>query len=79
MTQTAAFAAGGYRYIPGPFQYSGGVVAEPGFELERVRFRRPVPIEEGFRAIEAHLNARGRPLAAFCACEMRSPAPFTEP
>ena len=79
MTGTAVFAPGGYRYIPGPFQYSGGGVAEPGFELERVRFRRPVPIEEGFRAIEAHLSARGRPLTAFCACEMRSPAPFTEP
>ena len=27
---TAPFPAGGYRYIPGPFQYSGGVAAEPG-------------------------------------------------
>ena len=28
--------------------------------------------------IEAHLGALGRPVAALCACELRSPAPFTE-
>jgi hypothetical protein len=37
-----------------------------------------VPLAEGFRAVEAHLTALGRPLVAFCACELRSPAPFTE-
>jgi hypothetical protein len=65
--------------VRGPFQYSGGVAAEPGFAIERVRFARPVPIEEGFRRIEAHLTEIGRPFTAFCACELRSPAPFTEP
>lgn len=75
---TVTFAAGGYRYIPGVFQYSGGVAAEPGFQIERVRFRRPLPIAAGFAAIEAHLRSLGRPLTAFCACELRSPAPFTE-
>ncbi len=62
----------------GPFQYSGGAVAEPGFAIERVRFRRPVPLTDGFRAIEAYLEAVGRPFTSFCACELRSPAPFTE-
>ncbi|MEQ9640401.1 MAG: hypothetical protein RIM84_10305 [Alphaproteobacteria bacterium] len=28
--------------------------------------------------IEAHLAARGRPTTAFCACELRSPAPFDD-
>jgi hypothetical protein len=37
-----------------------------------------VPLAEGFRAIEAHLAAIARPLGALCACELRSPAPFTE-
>lgn len=78
MTETAIFEPGGYRFIPGVFQYSGGVAAEPGFAVERARFKRPVPLEEGFAAIEAHLGARGRPPNAFCACELRSPAPFTE-
>lgn len=78
MMETANFEAGGYRYIRGPFQYSGGAAAAPGFAIERARFRRPVPIAEGFAAIEAHLAALGRPPTALCACELRSPAPFTE-
>ncbi len=78
MAETAVFEAGGYRYVRGPFQYSGGVAAEPGFAIERVRFQRPLPIADGFAAIEDYLNARDRPLTAFCACELRSPAPFTE-
>ena len=78
MSATNVFAAGGYRYIPAVFQYSGGVAAEPGFEIERVRFVRPVPLEEAFQRIETHLRSIGRPLTAFCQCELRSPAPFTE-
>lgn len=78
MAETAIFEPGGYRYVRGPFQYSGGAAAEPGFAIERVRFARPVALEEGFRRIEAHLDAVGRPYTSFCACELRSPAPFTE-
>jgi hypothetical protein len=68
----------GYRYIPGPFQYSAGVAARPGHTIERVRFANPVPLVEGFGRIEACLRAAGLPLTAFCACELRSPAPFTD-
>jgi hypothetical protein len=75
---TAQFAAGGYRYIPAVFQYSGGVAAEPGFEIVRVRFREAVALSRGFARIEATIRDAGRPLTAFCACELRSPAPFTE-
>jgi hypothetical protein len=75
---TKVFAAGGYRYIPAVFQYSGGVAAKPGFAIERVRFQRPVPLAEGFRRIESVLAEAKRPLTSFCACELRSPAPFTE-
>lgn len=77
MAEIVAFAPGGYRFVRGPFQYSMGVAAEPGFEIERVRFRNPVPLDESFRAIETYLESLVRPLAAFCACELRSPAPFT--
>lgn len=78
MSEVIVFPEGGYRYIKAVFQYSGGVAAESGFEIERARFTHPLPLAEGFAAAEAHLNAIGRPLAAFCACELRSPAPFTE-
>src|SRR5689334_8839506 len=75
---TEVFAAGGYRYIPAVFQYSGGVAAQSGFEIVRVRFHQPIPLAVGFARIEEIIRAAGRPLAAFCACELRSPAPFTE-
>ncbi|HMK81284.1 MAG TPA: hypothetical protein VK438_16630 [Xanthobacteraceae bacterium] len=75
---TATFAPGGYRYIPAVFQYSGGVAAERGFEIVRVRFHRPVPLATGFDRIAEAIRAAGRPLTAFCACELRSGAPFTE-
>src|SRR5262249_36636330 len=67
-----------YRYLPGPFQYSGGVAALPGHRIERLRFLEPIPLEAGFAHIEQHLRERGLPLTAFCACELRSPAPFTD-
>lgn len=78
MSGVQTFTAGGYRYIPGVFQYSSGVAAEPGFEIERARFVRPVPLADGFRAVEDHMRALGRPLTAFAACELRTPKPFTE-
>jgi hypothetical protein len=75
---TQVFAAGGYRFIPAVFQYSGGVAAEPGFQIERIVFREPLPLALGFQRAEALIAARGRPLAAFCACELRSPLPVTD-
>lgn len=78
MTTAVRFSDGGYRYVPGVFQYSAGVAAEPGFELIHARLRRPLPLAQGFDLISAHLESLGRPLTAFCACELRSPAPFTE-
>lgn len=78
MADVIVFEPGGYRYIKGVFQYSGGVAAEPGFAIERARLARPLPLAEGFAAVEAHLSALGRPTTAFCACELRSPEPFSE-
>ncbi len=74
----AVFTPGGYRFIPAVFQYSGGVAAEPGFQIERVAFREPLPLALGFERAEALMAARGRPPTAFCACELRSPLPFDD-
>lgn len=79
MPEVLANETAGYRFIKGVFQYSAGVAALPGYQIHRVRFARPLPMADGFLAIESYLKAQGRPLAAFCACELRSPAPFTEP
>ena len=61
MSNVIVFREGGYRYIKAVFQYSSGVAAEPGFEIERLRLLAPL----------------GRPSTAFAACELRSAKPFT--
>jgi hypothetical protein len=78
MAEVLSFRDGAYRFIRGVFQYSAGVAAEPGFEIERVRFVRPLPLSEGFDAVRARVESLGRPVTAFCACELRSPAPVSE-
>ncbi|MGU9980386.1 hypothetical protein ACJ4V0_10120 [Phreatobacter sp. HK31-P] len=77
MTSTD-FAAGNYRYVPSVFQYSAGAAAMPGYHVQRVMFRQPVPLKQGFERIAAIIQGAGRPLTSFCACELRSPAPFDD-
>jgi hypothetical protein len=71
------FAGGGYAFLEGVFPYSQGVVALPGYTLERARFARHMPLDEGFRRIAAFLAARGLARTALCAAELRSPRPFS--
>ncbi len=75
---TRDFPAGNYRFIPALFQYSSGAAADPDFEIERVRFDAPMPLADGFALAADYILGAGRPLTAFCACELRSPAAFTE-
>src|SRR5436305_12238220 len=75
---TSHFAAGNYRFIPAVFQYSSGAAADPGFEVERVRFDTLLPLAEGFAQAAKYIQAAGRRLTSFCACELRSPAAFSE-
>ena len=75
---TQDFSAGNYRFIPAVFQYSSGAAAFSGFEIERVRFERLTPLAQGFAKAAQYIEAAGRPLTSFCACELRSPAAFTE-
>jgi hypothetical protein len=69
--------AGGYRFLPGIAPYSGGVVSAPGHEIVHVTLHRPVPYRRGFDVIERHLASEGRPRAALCGIELRSPQPFS--
>jgi hypothetical protein len=75
---TRDFAPGNYRFIPAVFQYSSGAAALPGYEIERVRFDKWLPLADGFAQVAKYIQAAGRPLTSFCACELRSPAAFTE-
>ena len=78
MSIVSEFTPGSYRFLPSVFQYCGGVAAFTGFEIQRVRFRNPVPRGDGFDCIKEIVRDAGRPLTAVCACELRSPAPFTD-
>ncbi len=78
MYSTRTSQDGSYRFIPAVYQYSGGVAAEPGFRIERAQLAVPVALDRGLSLVEAHLKQVGRPLTAFCACELRSPEPFSE-
>jgi hypothetical protein len=75
---TRDFPAGNYRFIPAVFQYSSGAAADSGFEIERVQFDKLLPLAEGFVQVAKYIRSAGRPLTSFCACELRSPAAFTE-
>lgn len=77
MSTRSEFPDGGFAFLRGVFPYSQGVVALDGFAIERARFAAPVPLAEGFRFIAAYLARLQRPRTAFCACELRSPKPFT--
>ena len=79
MSDLVPFRAGNYRFLPGGFQYSAAVMADPGYRIERVRFRQLVPLPEAFSRIKKHLESLGRPVTSLCACELRSPAPMSEP
>jgi len=78
MAIVSNFAPGGYRFLPSVFQYSGGVAALSGYEIRRTRLRNALPLADGFEFIEQVIRGAGRPITALCACELRSPAPFTD-
>src|SRR5258706_4994913 len=75
---THDFPAGDYAFIPAVFQYSSGAAADSGFEIERVRFDALLPLAEELAQAAKYTRTAGRPVTAFCACELRSPAAFTE-
>ena len=77
MSELIEFADGGYAFLKGVYPYSQGLLALPGFAIERARFAQALPMARGFKAIAAHLTALGRPRSALCAAELRSPRPFS--
>jgi hypothetical protein len=77
MAMLIANAKGNYSFLQGIAPYSGGVVAQPGYEVVHVRFGKPVPLETGFRRVRQYLDTASRSVNALCAMELRSPRPFT--
>src|SRR5215468_8145933 len=69
--------AGNYRFLPGIAPFSSGAAAASGYQVVHATLRAPIPWRDGFGLIDRHLRAEGRPRAALCAIELRSPAPFS--
>ena len=77
MSELIPFPDGGYVFIKGGYPYSQAVRALEGYTIERARFARLMPMQQGFAAIEAHLALLGCARTALCAVELRSPKPFS--
>jgi hypothetical protein len=70
-------SAGQFSFLPGIPPFSSGVVAMPGHQVVHATLRAPIPWRDGFALIDRHLREAGRPRAALCAIELRSPGQFT--
>jgi hypothetical protein len=53
---TRDFAPGNYRFIPAVFQYSSGAAASTGFEIERVRLDKMLPLADGFELVARYIR-----------------------
>ena len=70
--------AGSYRFIAAPGRpFSGGAVADPGFDLVHATFRRPLPLAKGLEAATRHVAEASRPVQAIAGFELRIPEPFS--
>jgi hypothetical protein len=75
---TAHNAAGNYRFLGAEGRpFSGGALAEPGFDLVHAVFERPLPLDKGLEAATRHLRDASRPVQAIAGFELRVPAPLT--
>src|SRR6266850_7820126 len=70
--------AGGYSFLGAKGRpYSGGAMADPGFDLVHATFERPLPLAKGLEAAARHLRSASRPFQAIAGFELRVPAPLT--
>jgi hypothetical protein len=70
--------AGNYRFLAFEGRpFSGGVVADPGFDLVHATFERPVALDKGLEAAANHLRKVARPVEAIAGLELRIPEPLT--
>jgi hypothetical protein len=68
---------GGFYHLPHRPPFGDGVVAAPGFEIVHATFFKPLPYAQGLDVAVEHIKSIGRPVAALCGAELRSPKPFT--
>jgi hypothetical protein len=70
--------AGNYRFLGEQGRpFSGGAVADPGFDMVHAVFERPLPLGKGLKAAARHLEQIGRPAKAIAGFELRIPEPLS--
>src|SRR5262245_40006752 len=69
---------GNFHFTKGSPFYASAVVADPGFQIVRAVFEKPVPLEAGLAAIRRELESGGRPVQALCGMELRGAAPYPD-
>ena len=70
--------SGNYRFLAAEGRpFSGGALADEGYDLVHARFERPFPLEAGLAAASRHVAAAGRPVQAIAGFELRVPEPLT--
>jgi hypothetical protein len=70
--------SGNYRFLAAEGRpFSGGAVADEGYDLVHARFKRPLLLEAGLAAASRQVAAAGRPVHAIAGFELRIPEPLT--
>jgi hypothetical protein len=70
--------SGNYRFLAAAGRpFSGGAVADEGYDIVHARFERPVPLDAGLAAAAEHVSGAGRPIHSIAGFELRSPKPFS--
>jgi hypothetical protein len=71
--------SGNYRFLAAEGRpFSGGVMADEGYDLVHARFERPVPLEAGLAAAVGHVASAGRLVHAIAGFELRIPESLTK-
>jgi hypothetical protein len=71
--------SGNYRFLAAEGRpFSGGAVADEGYDLVHARFQRPPALEAGLAAAARQVAAAGRPVQAITGFELRVPVPLTK-
>ncbi len=65
--------SGQFTFVPGIAPYSGGAVANAGYEVAHAQFARPLPLKAAFQAVDEHLTSLKLPKTALCGMELRIP------
>jgi hypothetical protein len=70
--------AGNYHFLASAGRpYSGGAVADEGYDIVHARFERPIQLDAGLAAAAEHVSNAGRPIHSIAGFELRSPKPFS--